>query len=90
MASKKLHWYSLLHGLQVARVHAIHGPHEILLVLGIGHGAEGAADVAAKALHKGPSDLVLLVLGHLLFLRLWRLWVVRVPQKCWGTGLKGP
>lgn len=65
--------------LQVARVHAIHGPHEILLVLGIGHWAEGGVDVAAKALHKGLPDLVLLILGHLLFLRNAVKWVV------WGV-----
>ena len=54
--------------LQVPRVHAIHGPHEVVLVLGVGHGTKLGIDFTPISLDEDVLHPVLLLEAHWLFL----------------------
>lgn len=54
--------------LQVPGVHAIHEPHEVRFVLGIGHRLEISLDLTLKSLDEDILHPVFLLEGHWLFL----------------------
>lgn len=54
--------------LQVSRVHAIHGPHEVVFVMGVGHRTELSIDFTPKSLDEDILHPVFIFEGHWLFL----------------------